>query len=482
MTEKKHSTGQNPLPARRGFWRERLLPALNSWFEKRPGGIRFKLAVVTLALIALITTGFSVVVTRILDGALLQSLIQRGGSLAIVATTPAGYSILSGDRLALDNLAAKITDAQDDVVYLAILDNEGTVLAHNRLEAAGGRFARLPGSELTASDDFSLREVSREGRSAFEFEAPIRFADRQVGTVVVGLDTEAYRAAKSSARIRMLWISLLALGIGLGGTLLLATRFTSPIKRLAGGVSRIRAGDYDVQVEITSRDELGVLTNSFNVMARTIRAQKERLEGSARDLEEAYVSTVRILAAALDARDNYTLGHSARVATLSLSVGRRLGLKENELKDLEMACFLHDIGKIRVPDLVLNKPAPLDAEEARLIRQHPEQGAEIISLAESLRKYVPVVRHHHEWYDGSGYPGGLKGEEIPLFAQIVAIADCYDAMTTSRPYRPGRSPEEAIAEIRAFRGRQFAPRLADLFIEGLWDEVEGELSFIRGAI
>ncbi len=482
MTEKLRSAGQHPVPVQGGPWRERLLTALVRWFDNRPGGIRFKLAVVTLALIALITIGFFLVVIRTLDDALLQSLMQRGGSLAIGTTTPAGYSILSGDRLALDNLAAKITDAQEDVVYLAILDGEGTVLAHNRLEVAGGRFERLPGSELAASPDVAVREVSREGRWVFEFEAPIRFAERQVGTVVVGIDTAPYRAAKASARIRMLWISLLALGTGLGGTLLLATRFTSPIKRLAAGVSRISAGDYDVRVEITSRDELAVLTTSFNAMARTIRAQKDGLENSARELEEAYVSTVRILAAALDARDNYTLGHSARVATLSLSVGRRLGLKKNELKDLEMACFLHDIGKIRIPDLVLNKPAPLDDEEARLVRQHPEQGAEIIGLADSLRKYVPVVRHHHEWYDGSGYPGGLKGEEIPLYAQIVAIADCYDAMTTSRPYRPGRSPEEAIAEIQAFRGRQFAPQLADQFIEGLQDEAEGGLSFIRGAI
>jgi len=482
MTEKHDRDWQNSSSKRGEGLRARLLPVLNRWYERRPGGIRFKLAVVTLSLIALITASFSVVASRILDDALLQSLMQRGSSLAIVTTTPAGYSILSGDRLALDNLAAKITDAQEDVVYLAILDSKGTVLAHNRLEAAGDHFERLPGPEMAVTPDVAVREISREGRSVFEFEAPIRFAERQVGTVVVGVDTAPYRAAKSSARDRMFWISLLTMGLGLGGTLLLATRFTSPIKRLAAGVSRIRSGDYDVRVEITSRDELAVLTTSFNAMARTIRAQKERLEGSARELEKAYVSTVRILAAALDARDNYTLGHSARVATLSLRVGRRLGLKENELKDLEMACFLHDIGKIRIPDQVLNKPAPLEEEEARLIRQHPEKGAEILDLAESLRKYVPVVRHHHEWYDGSGYPGGLKGEEIPLYAQVVAIADCYDAMTTSRPYRPGRSPEEAITEIRAFRGRQFAPLLADLFIEGLQDEAEGELSFIRGAI
>jgi HD-GYP domain-containing protein (c-di-GMP phosphodiesterase class II) len=213
-------------------------------------------------------------------------------------------------------------------------------------------------------------------------------------------------------------------------------------------------------------------------MAMTIRAQRESLEGSACELEESYLSTVRILAAALDARDNYTLGHSARVAMLSLRVGRRLGLGAGVLKELEMACFLHDIGKIRVSDHILNKPAPLQADEIRLIGLHPDQGAEILGLADSLHKYVPVVRHHHERYDGSGYPAGLKGEEIPLFAQIVAIADAYDAMTTSRPYRPGRSRDEAIGEILAFRGTQFAPHLTDLFIEALHEDADMEFSLI----
>lgn len=470
-------SGRNSISAQGAQGRERIFSTLNRWFEKRPGGIRFKLALVTLALIALITTVSSVITIRILDESLIQSLVQRGSSLAVGAATPAGYSILSGDLLALDNLAAKITEAQDDVVYLAILDREGMILAHNRLEAKGGRLDRLPGTDIASNRNFSVREVVRGDKPTFEFRVPVRFSGRQVGEVVVGIDSAPYRAAKVSARNRMAMISLLALGVGLGGTLLLTARFTLPIKKLATGVSRIRGGDYDVQVETISRDELGELTTSFNAMARTILAQKQSLEGSARELEDAYTSTVRILAAALDARDNYTLNHSTRVANLALCLGRRLGLEENELKELEMACFLHDIGKIRVPDMVLNKPSPLDTEEARLIRRHPEEGAEILGLAQSLHKYVPVVLHHHEWFDGSGYPAGLRGDDIPLFAQIVSIADAYDAMTTSRPYRPQRSFKEAIQELEAFRGKQFAPLLTDLFIDALQEETKVEFSY-----
>jgi HD-GYP domain-containing protein (c-di-GMP phosphodiesterase class II) len=455
---------------------------LAATFLRRLGGIRCKLALVTLALFALITTGSSLVATRILNDSLLRSLVQRGRSLAISATTPAGYSILSGDRLALDNLAAKIGESQEGVVYLAILDTQDTILAHSRSGSVGGTFERLAGTAVAMEPLTAVRKVRREGLSCFEFSSPILFAGSRLGEVVVGIDTAAYQAAKSSARNKIILISLFAMGVGMAGTLLLATLFTTPIKRLAAGVARIRSGDYGVEVEVASRDELGELTASFNAMARTIREQRESLESSTRDLEESYLSTVRILAAALDARDNYTLGHSARVATLALRVGSRLGLQSGALKELEMACFLHDIGKIRVPDHILNKPAPLQANEVCLIGLHPEQGAEILGLAESLHKYVPVVRHHHERYDGSGYPAGLKGEEIPLFAQIVAIADAYDAMTTSRPYRPGRSRDEAITEIMAFRGTQFAPFLTDLFIEALHEDEQMEFSLFGVAI
>lgn len=469
------SRGLRPLFSGAQVRRERLVSAFVRRLRRR-GGIRCKLALVTLALIALITTGSSLVVTHILDDSLLQSLVQRGRSLAISAATPAGYSILSGDHLGLDNLAAKISESQEDVVYLAILDLQNTVLAHSRIGSVGSNFERLPGSEVATEADTAVRRVRRDGLSCFEFNSPIHFAGSRLGAVVVGIDTAGYEAAKRSARSKIILVSLLALIVGLAGTLLLATLFTTPIKQLAAGVSRIRSGDYGVEVEVSSQDELGELTASFNAMARTLQEQRESLESSTRDLEDSYLATVRILAATLDARDNYTLGHSARVATLALRVGRRLGLGAAVLKELEMACFFHDIGKIRIPDHILNKPAPLQADELHLVKQHPEQGAEILGLAESLHKYAPVVRHHHERYDGTGYPAGLKGKEIPLFAQIVAIADAYDAMTTSRPYRPGRCRDEAVREILACRGTQFAPHLTDMFIEALHEDEQIEFS------
>jgi putative nucleotidyltransferase with HDIG domain len=163
------------------------------------------------------------------------------------------------------------------------------------------------------------------------------------------------------------------------------------------------------------------------------------------------------------------------VARLSLLIGQHLGLSNADRKELEMACFLHDIGKIYIPDVIINKPGPLDRQEHLIVKKHPEQGAEILRLSESLHKYIPVVLHHHEWYNGNGYPHGLKGDDIHINAQIVAIADAYDAITTSRPYRNGCTREQAVAEISNFRGSQFNPELTDIFLEAL-DEYEDDQS------
>jgi len=452
-----------------------------TWFKRRSWGIRLKLTLITLSLIALTTFGSSVVVISIMDNFLFQSLIKRGSSIALSAATPAGFSILSNDRLALDNLVAKIKESQPDVAYMTIIDRKGVILAHNQLEENGAVFEPSEGILVEEDRGLRVKKITRNGLLSYEIEAPITFANNMVGNVIVGLKGDTLVAAKKIARGKTLWITLLALTFGAAGSLALASFLTAPIKRLAAGVSQIKSGNKRVEIKITSRDELGELTGSFNEMSKVILAQKDSLESYAENLEESYASMLRILAAALDARDKYTLGHSARVAWLSLLVGRKLGLDEDELKELEMACFLHDIGKIRVPDLILTKEERLDDQEYELIMQHPVHGAEILRLSDSLHKYIPVVLHHHEWYNGQGYPHGLRGEEIHQYAQIVTITDSYDAMTSSRPYRQGLSKSAAAREINKFRGTQFSPHLVDIFLESLseFEEVK-EIPFAGG--
>ncbi len=448
--------------------------------NQKVASIRIKLTLLTLAMITLITTGSSFVAIQNMDQELVEGLARRGSSIALSAAIPAGYSILAEDILALDNLADKIEASQDDIIYLAILDTAGNILAHNELSERGSAFESIPGVPVRVAPGFNMQLVNRAGNSSYEFQSPIKFAEEKVGSIVVGIDAQSLHAAKESARRRVFLISLAVLAIGTLCTFLLSRLVTSPIERLAAGVSQITAGNHNVEVKVTSRDELGQLTRSFNEMSKVIMSQKKHLEDNARNLEESYISTIKILAAALDARDNYTLGHSARVARLSLLIGQRLGLSAGELKELEMACFLHDIGKIHVPDMIINKPVPLDQEETQIIKRHPEQGAEILHLAESLRKYIPVILHHHEWYNGNGYPDGLKGDEIHIYAQIVSIADTYDAMTSSRPYRKGCTRDEAAAEIMKFRGTQFNPDLTDIFLVALNDYDDDQELFSTG--
>ena len=179
---------------------------------------------------------------------------------------------------------------------------------------------------------------------------------------------------------------------------------------------------------------------------------------------------VYALAATVDMRDPSALGHSARVAATAERMGRALGLSEKEMADLHTASMLHDIGKVGVPDAILTKPGWPTQEEWETIKRHCVEGARIVGYVKELVPLAPIIRHHHEWYDGRGYPDGLQGEEIPLFARIISVADVYDTMTTPRPYREVISEGEALEELRRYAGSQFDPQM----VEALYSALAGE--------
>jgi diguanylate cyclase (GGDEF)-like protein/putative nucleotidyltransferase with HDIG domain len=192
--------------------------------------------------------------------------------------------------------------------------------------------------------------------------------------------------------------------------------------------------------------------------AETIHNQNVSLEQANRLLRERSTAAMEGLSATVDARDPYTAGHSRRVQRLALSIGRELNLSQAELDVLSQAALFHDIGKLAVPEAILLKPASLDPEERRVMRCHVEEGANIIDRLGFLADAVPAIRHHHERFDGSGYPDGLRGEEIPLGARIIHVADAVDSMVTARVYRPARPVHDALSELRAHSGTQFCPR------------------------
>jgi hypothetical protein len=191
------------------------------------------------------------------------------------------------------------------------------------------------------------------------------------------------------------------------------------------------------------------------------------LRQSAR-LHQRSEDIVLLLADSLDMRDRETGGHTARVEALALRLGRKLRLAGPELQDLRIAALLHDLGKIGISDMILHKPGPLTPTEWRAVRQHPEAGARLLAAHGLLQGAVPLIRHHHERFDGTGYPSGLPGEQIPLGARIIAVADSFTTMVDGRPYRLPLSPEAAMAELQACAGSQFDPQIVALLEPGDW--------------
>jgi HD-GYP domain-containing protein (c-di-GMP phosphodiesterase class II) len=182
-----------------------------------------------------------------------------------------------------------------------------------------------------------------------------------------------------------------------------------------------------------------------------------------------FLATMLDWAEAIERKDPYTAGHARRVTSYSLLLGMELNLCEEELADLWLAAALHDVGKIFVSDAILDKPGPLTPEEAAAMKIHPVAGARILAQVRSMHGAVEGVRHHHERYDGRGYPDGLQGDEIPLQARIIAVADTYDAITSRRPYRDALSPQHAAREIVAGEGTQLCPSVA-LAFRSLFDD------------
>ena len=206
-----------------------------------------------------------------------------------------------------------------------------------------------------------------------------------------------------------------------------------------------------------------------------IKKINNELSDTYEKLEKAYLESVQTLRYTVEAKDSYTRGHSDRVSEYSVLLGKYLNLPEETLNTLRIGGLFHDIGKIGVPDSILQKESKLTDDEYSEIKNHPSIGAHILSTATIFHDIIPIVKHHHEKYDGTGYPGRLQGEDIPYLARIAAIADSFDAMTSRRTYRDSLSMDIVISEFKRCKGTQFDPKLADVFLDILenhFDEIK----------
>jgi len=430
--------------------------------------IRFKLSLFVFLLLILTTFVSFLATVKILNRVILNEIVKRAESLSKNSAAAAAYSLISGDTLGMDHLVFKGKESNRDVEYMAVIDTQMNVIAHSDIKRRG---EILKGGEENLfkknADGTIVREIPLSPGRSFEISTPIVFKDKVLGTVIVGVNQSVLLEAQRVARHRIFAILTIVLSVGLIGILALSFFITRPIRELSAGVEELKEGKTTRPLRVYSKDELGKLTESFNDMGKLITDQKKELFKYTQELEEAYVSIVRVLATAIDARDSYTLGHSARVAFHSLMIGEEIGLKENELEELEIASLFHDVGKLKTPDAILLKSRSLNSAEYDEMRHHPEDGAEILKKVKPLQKYVEPVKHHHEYYNGKGYPDGLDGDGIPLYAAIISIADTYDAMTSTRPYRKALSKEEACIELEKGAGKQFHPDLVKAFLRAM---------------
>ncbi len=236
-----------------------------------------------------------------------------------------------------------------------------------------------------------------------------------------------------------------------------SNHISQPILKLEQAASKVADGDLSVQVEPTARDEVALLTQSFNAMVSSLHQSKM-------DLVAAYDTTLEGWAKVLELRDLETEGHSQRVTDLTLKLARAMGIEGDDLDHYRRGALLHDIGKMAVPDPILLKPGPLTDEEWEIMHQHPTYAVEMLHAIPFLRPALDIPRYHHERWDGSGYPYGLKGEEIPLAGRIFAVVDVWDALRSDRPYRSAIPPEEARQIIQQESGTHFDPRIVKVFL------------------
>jgi HD-GYP domain-containing protein (c-di-GMP phosphodiesterase class II) len=285
-----------------------------------------------------------------------------------------------------------------------------------------------------------------------------------VGVITMQDETHAL-ASVGEMRAQTWTISMafavIALIVGFVG----ARFMTSPLLRLVNAAKQIAAGDFSSRVETKNITEIGTLGETFNVMTDKIEDQIASLAKAAEENRELFVGTVKALAAAIDGKDKYTRGHSERVSRISVAIGKRMGMDEDELETLRMSALLHDVGKIAIDDAILKKPAALTDEEYEIMKTHPQKGYKIMSQIPAMKEFLPGMYMHHEMVNGKGYPQGLTGDQIPLQAKIVSVADTFDAMTIDRPYSKGMDLPAALERLRSFVGTRYQSDVVEALVD-----------------
>lgn len=415
----------------------------------------------------------------------LQSLVFRSDPLAIgpenrpafVMAVPLEvndqFSGMLAAVVSLDGILKRLqeTSVRGRVVF--VVDHNGQIVAHpdtrqfvpgsdaKSFSPVVAQVTSLPKGLRTTE---TLRRFeSGEGRSKTEMVGTYSTIPDLSWAVVAqrGLDKAREDAGVTELNAQALKFVVIVAFTALVLGYFFAVGISTPIRALAASTLAISRGEFHQRTPVQGAAEISELAETFNRMAGDIEEFIDRLKTAADQNHELFLGSIRMLAAAIDEKDPYTRGHSGRVAKYSVIIAQHLGLKSEELEKIRISALLHDVGKIGVDDRVLKKPGALTTEEFALMKQHPLKGANIMRPVAQLKDMLPGIELHHEHVNGGGYPHGLQGDEIPLMARIIAVADTLDAMTTNRPYQSAMDLEYAMNSILKLANTKFDAAVVD---------------------
>ena len=364
----------------------------------------------------------------------------------------------------LDYLVKKLRDAADRDLEAFVVDESGRLVA-----SAGSQYAT--GQDMTSNELVkSFVEQGANSRVSVTKEYKLQVGKNKVpmlGTydpvqglgwaVVAQKAREDAYADVIDMQHDALRFAMIAIAFSILIGIWAARRLTTPLNVLTHSSRAIAGGDFSQRVHLKSRTEFGELAQTFNSMTDDLERYVADLNKKAEENRELFLSSIQMLAGAVDEKDPYTRGHSDRVTRYSVLIATEMGLKDEDVDKIRISAQLHDVGKIGIEDRILKKPGALTPEEFEVMKTHTTKGAAILRPVEMLREMLPGIELHHESLDGRGYPHGLKGDQIPLMARVIMVADTFDAMTTNRPYQAAMDPEYVIRIINSLAATKFDP-------------------------
>jgi HD-GYP domain-containing protein (c-di-GMP phosphodiesterase class II) len=386
--------------------------------------------------------------------------------VTIPITVSGTFNGMVGTLVDLDFLIKRLEAASQGGLEAYVVDKSGRLVAAANHEFATGQnmtnfeivrnFVDGGGkTQVAATNEFTLAEEGHQVHMLGTY-SPVP----GLGWAVVAQKSQAdaYRSITEMQRAAW-WLAIGAIVLSLAISVLAARRITTPLQTLTESSRAIATGDFSKRVTLKSRTEIGELANTFNHMTEDLERFVHDLKRAAEENRQLFLSSIQMLAGAVDEKDPYTKGHSDRVTRYSLVIANELALNSDEIERIRISAQLHDVGKIGIEDRILKKPGALTPEEYEVMKQHTTKGASILRPVEMLKEMIPGIELHHESLDGRGYPHGLKGDQIPLMPRIITVADTFDAMTTNRPYQAAMDPEYVIRIINSLANTKFDPRV-----------------------